>query len=312
MAQNSWPQPGYNDRAVTDSEYEYLAARYSDDGVYGTPTSTQVVTAGTGRTVNIRTGVRASLRGHAWYSGTSTVTLPIDANTSGSTRVDWVVLRLDRSDWTVTAAIRKGTPGSGTPALVQTEADTGLYEIPLARVTLLTGAGTVTVARAELYVGTRTRPCTSTTRNPTPRMGEMGYETNTGRVVLWTGSSWQIVADDSGTILIDSPLSAWSISVQSVLELRNGSVHLRMGSFERAAGTLAGTTTARMPVLIPAAYRHPSRDQYALAWLTGNRIGRMIIYSAASDRPGQVWITNKPSIATGEFVLPVSGISWAV
>lgn len=313
MAQDSWPSPDHNSRFVTDTEYEKVAARFSDDGIYGTPSDTQVVTAGTGLTVTVRSGVYGSLRGHAWYSGSSDVTLSIDSNSSGSTRIDRVVLRLDRSTWNVTAAVKKGTPGSGVPALTQTTGDTGTYEIPLAEVNLLSGASSVTVARKELYTGTRIRPCTSTTRNPLPLPGEINMEMDTGRAVQWTGSSWRILSEDSGEVNVNSPLSAWSNEVDCILQKRNGSVHLRLGSFKRTAGTLAADDESRLPVLIPAAYRHPTRDQYGLAYVTGPSIGRFLIYSAASsDRAGQVWLVNKPSIPTGNFVLPESGLSWVV
>jgi hypothetical protein len=312
VAQDSWPSPNHNDREVTDTEYEKIAGRFSDDGVWGNPGSAPVVEVGTGLNVTIKAGKTASVRGHAWTSGTSDSTLAVSANSSGSTRNDWVVLQLDRSTWDVTAVIKEGTPGSGLPSLDISEGTTGVYEIPLATVTLLSGASSVTVQRAELYVGARIRPCTSTTRNPNPRAGEMGYETNTGRVVLWTGSAWRIVSSDSGEININSPLSAWSNEVDCILQERNGSVHLRLGSFERKAGTLAAADESRLPVLVPSAYRHPTRDQYGLAYVTGPDIGRFIIYSAASDRAGQVWLINKPSISTGEHVLPESGLSWVV
>ncbi|MFR0354176.1 hypothetical protein [Streptomyces sediminimaris] len=315
MAQQSWPYAAYNTGAVTDEEYEALAARFSDDGVYGIPSDTQVVAAGTGLSVDVRADVRASVRGHGWYSGTTTVNLPISANASGSTRVDWVVLRLDRSTWTVAATTREGTPGAGVPALVQDEDDysTGVYEIPLAQVTVLTGASAVSVTRAELYVGTRLRPCTSSIRNPMPRTGEINYEVDTGRLILWNGSTWRTVADDSGGVVtVNSKLSAWDFTVDSVLEKRNGSVHLRLGSFQRKAGTLSGTAESRLPVLIPAAYRHASRDQYAICYTTGLQVSRAIIYNRGSNLAGQVWLTNHPAISTGDFVLPASGISWVV
>lgn len=312
MAQDSWPSPAHNARAVTDTEYEKIAARFSGDGVYGDPGGTAVVVAGTGLSVDVRSGIYASVRGHAWTSGTSTVNLPVTANSSGSTRVDRVVLRLDRSVWTVRAVVKPGTPGGGAPALTQNTGDTGVYEIPLATVTLVSGASTVTVARGELYVGVRIRPCTSSSRNPNPVPGEMCFETNTGRVRVWTGDSWAGLFDDSGVIGVNSPLSAWTVTVESVLQKRNGNVHLRLGSFQRAAGTLAGGDESRLPVLIPAAYRHPNRDQYVMCYTTGVEISRVVIYSAASDRPGQVWLANHPSIAKGDFVLPGSGISWVV
>jgi hypothetical protein len=312
VAQDSWPSPAHNDRAVTDTEYEKIAARFSGDGVYGDPADAAVVTAGTGLSVNVRANVYASVRGHAWTSGTSTVNLPVTANSSGQTRVDRVVLRLDRAAWTVRAVVKPGTPGGSAPALTRDTGDTGVYEVPVATVTLVSGANSVTVARGELYVGVRIRPCTSTTRNPNPAPGEMCFETNTGRVRVWTGAAWLGLFDDSGTVAVNSPLSAWTISVDSILQKRNGNVHLRLGTFQRAAGTLAAADESRLPILIPAAYRHPTRDQYILAYTTGVEISRLIIYSAASDRPGQVWLTNHPSIAKGSYVLPCSGVSWVV
>jgi hypothetical protein len=312
MAQDSWPSPAHNARAVTDTEYEKIVARFSDNGVYGTPSDTAVVAAAAGLNVTVRAGVYASVRGHAWTSGTDDTMLAIAANSSGQTRIDRVVLRLDRATWTVRAVVKQGTPGSGVPSLSQSTGDTGTYEIPLAEVTILSGAGSVTVARKELYVGSRIRPCTSTTRNPVPVPGELAQELDTGVTRLWTGDSWRAVFDDSGVVVVNSPLSAWKYTVDSVLQKRNGSVHLRLGSFQRAAGTLAGADESRLPVLIPAAYRHANRDQYAICYTTGVEVSRAIIYSAASDRPGQVWLANHPTISTGDFVLPGSGVSWVV
>ncbi|MFE7128965.1 hypothetical protein [Streptomyces sp. NPDC057617] len=297
---------------MTDAEYEQLAARFSGDGIYGSPAGTQVVAAGVGLAVTVRSGARASLRGHSWYSGTTAVNLAVTANTSGQTRTDRVVLRLDRDDWTVRAVVKQGTPGSGAPALTQNTGSTGVYEIPLALVTILSGAGSVTVARGELYVGARIRPGLSTARNPEPERGELLFETDTGRVRLWTGSTWQGVVSSSGTVVVDSPLTGWSIGTTSVLEERNGVVNLRLGSFTRTAGTLSNTTPSRLPVLIPAAYRHPTRDQYVICYVTGAQIGRLTVYSRVADTPGQVWLTQHPAISTGENVLASSGISWVV
>lgn len=312
MAQDSWPSPAHNGRAVTDTEYEKIAARFSGDGVYGDPGDTAVVAAGSGLSVDVRAGIYASVRGHAWSAGTANVNLPVAANTSGQTRVDRVVLQLDRSVWTVRAVVKPGTPGGSAPALTQAVGDTGVYEVPLATVTVPTGATSVTVARSELYVGVRIRPCTSTTRNPTPAPGEMCFETDTGRVRVWTGTSWIGVFDDSGTVLINATISGWTVTTDSVLQKRNGNVHLRLGSFQRTGAAVAGATESRLPVLIPAAYQHPNRDQYVMAYTSGVEISRLIIYSKASDRPGQVWLSNHPAIAKDDFILPSSGTSWVV
>ncbi|MFJ3826245.1 hypothetical protein [Streptomyces nodosus] len=311
MAQDSWPSPE-NNRAITDTEYEKLAARFSDDGVYGSPIDDPVVTAGVGLTVNIRANVDASVRGHGWTSGPTGVVLDIAPNTSGQSRTDRVVLRLDRSTWTVQAVVRQGTPGAGPPALAQQTGDTGVYEVLVAGVTVPNAATAVTVTRGELYVGSRIRPCLASHRNPNPVRGELAYETDTGRLVLWTGSAWKTVYEHSGTVGIDVVVAGWVSTVDSVLEKRNGTVHLRLGSFMRASTPLTGSTDTRLPVLIPAAYRHPTRNQYGIAYTTGAGVGRFTIYSGNTDRPGQVWLTNYPAISTGQYVLPQSGLSWVV
>jgi hypothetical protein len=311
VAQDSWPSPGHNARAVTDSEYELVANRFSDDGVYGSPADPAVVTAGTGRTVLVRANVNASLRGHAWTSGTTGDTLTIAANVSLSTRIDRVVLRLDRSDWTVRAAVRQGTPGAAAPALVRDTGTTGVWEILLAGVTVPPGATSVTVTRGELYVGSRIRPALASHLNPYPVPGEMAWITDRQEMRVWDGSAWLTAYADSGPVSVDSPVSAWSIQTESVLQMRNGNVHLRLGSFVREGGTLSGDAPSRLPVLIPAAYRHPTRDQYVIAYISGLQIGRMTIGSAASDTPGQVWLTQKPDIPNGRTIL-TSGSSWVV
>ncbi|MEV0691771.1 hypothetical protein [Streptomyces sp. NPDC050388] len=297
---------------MTDVQHELLAARFSDDGVYGDPTEPAVVSAGLGLAVTVRADVHASVRGHGWTSGPTGVTLDIAPNTSGSTRTDRIVLRLDRSDWTVRAVVRPGVPGAGTPTLVRDPGPTGVWEVLLAGVTVLSGAASVSVTRGELYVGARVRPCTSNHRNPYPERGEMAWETNTGRLILWDGSTWLTVYEDSGTVLLDSPLSAWSNASASVLERRNGSVHLRLGSFQRTAGDLSSSTMSRLPALIPASYRHPTRDQHVLAYVSGAGLARVIVYSANTNRPGQVWLENYESVRRDQYVMPESGVSWAV
>ncbi|MFD4264024.1 hypothetical protein ACFWR9_42075, partial [Streptomyces sp. NPDC058534] len=119
--------------------------------------------------------------------------------------------------------------------------------------------------------------------------------------------------DDTGDIEINSGITpVWSIGVTPVIERRNGIACLRLGSFRREQSSLAGGNESRLPVQIPAAFQHRNRDQYALAYIEGVSIGRLTIYSKASDRPGQVWLVQKPTIDKGDYVLTQSGPSWVV
>jgi len=311
VAQDSWPSPAHNGRAVTDTEYEKIAARFSGDGVYGDPSDLAVVTVGIGLSVDLRANVYASVRGHAWTSGTTAVNLPVPVNSGSSVRTDRVVLQLDRAAWTVRAVVKPGTPGGGAPALTQDSGDTGVYEVPLATVTVAPGATTVAVTRGELYVGVRIRPSTSTTRNPTPARGEMCFETDTRRVRVWTGNSWTGLFDDSGVVAVNATVAGWNATYDSVLQKRNGNVHLRLGAFQRTGGALSSASESRLPALIPAAYRHPTRDQYVMAYTTGAIISRLVVFSSASDRAGQVWLLNHPTLSTGNYVMPAT-TSWVV
>ncbi|MFF2189233.1 hypothetical protein [Streptomyces sp. NPDC058155] len=312
MAQDSWPSPAHNARAVTDVEYELMAARFSDDGVYGNPLDPPVVVAGVGLTVTIRANTEGSLRGHGWTSGSTGDTRSIAANSSGQTRIDRVVLRLDRDTWTVRAVVKTGTPGAGPPTLT-TGQEFSTYEALLANVTVLSGANSVTVTRGERYVGSRIRPCTSQANtDPNPRFGDVTWEVDTKRLRIEMGAgAKQNIYSDSGVIGINSTVLSWSNEVESVLQERNGSVHLRLGSFRRLVSNLAAADESRLPVLIPAAFRHPTRDQYGGA-IVGGTACRFIIHAASTNRAGQVWLVNHPNISAGAFLLPLSGQSWAV
>lgn len=312
MAQESWPSPGHNDRAITDAEYERLAARFSDNGIDGTPADAPVVTAGLGLSVNVRSDVLGSVRGHAWRSGSSTVTLAVAANTSGVTRVDRVVLRLDRSTWTVRAVVKQGTPGAGVPTLTQQSGTTGVYEVLLANVTVPSGATAVTVTRGERYIGTRVRAATSEPlTDPNPVLGELRWETDTKRLRLYDGEEVRTLHHRTPAMVIDSPFTGWSNETASVLEARPGVVCLRLGSFQRTARGLDHTTNSRLPVLIPSAYRHPTRDQFGIVYITGAQIGRVTVMAKNNALGGQVYLTQHPDIDVGDRILS-STISWVV
>lgn len=284
MAQDSWPAPGHNSRAVTDAEYEKIAARFSDDGIYGDPTGTAVATAGVGLSVSIAAEVHGSVRGHAWYSGTTGVSLSVAANSSGSTRTDRVVLRLDRSDWSVTAAISQGTPGASAPALQQDTGDTGLYEIPIATVTVPNGATSVTVKRGELYVGSRIRPCTSTTRNPNPQPGELCFETDTLTISSWNGSTWVSIYQDSGTLSLSAGYDTWTQHITNVGRQIGPMVWLRIG-VKRAGSNLASDADATKIAVIPSALRFPHYSNYYAGRFSNGQGGRLEVKAN-----GEVWV----------------------
>jgi hypothetical protein len=197
VAQSSWPSPT-SSRTVTDLQYEQLVAPQYVDGLVGSPTDAALVSAdGSGMHVFLAASRYGQVRGHAWTSGASTVTLTIGANSSGSTRTDLVVLGLDRSTWNATAYVKAGTPGSGAPALQTDTGDTGIFEIPLAEVTVLNGTSAISAGQ----VKTRhwyARPdgvasASTDTRPPSPTPGMRMWESGTAYV--WNGSIWEKVSN---------------------------------------------------------------------------------------------------------------------
>jgi len=148
MASSSWPSPDTT-REITDQQYEQLAGVGFPCGVAANMGGTSVVYAdNSARKVIIRAGKYATVRGHVWYSGTSTTDKTVAANSSGNPRIDLVVLRLTRATWNVAEEIVQGTPGATPvpPALTQDAGTTGVWEEPLATVNVANGAATIAAA----------------------------------------------------------------------------------------------------------------------------------------------------------------------
>ncbi len=153
MAESSWPSPS-NGRVVDDAQYEKLGLSFGPNaGVVGDFTSPQLVYGdSTGMQVKVAADRYALVRGHEWWSGASIFTKSIGANSSGSTRTDLVVLRLSRTTWDVTCVVVAGTPGAGAPAATQNAGTTGSWDLPLATVTVVNNASTISAANVT-YVG---------------------------------------------------------------------------------------------------------------------------------------------------------------
>lgn len=158
MAESTWPDPAIG-RTVTDIQYEQLVAGYAGDGIAGAPNQTAVVYGDTsGRQVKIRANKIGAVRGRGWNSGPTDVALAITANGGSAVRYDLVVLRLTRSTWKVAVAVKTGTAGSGSPPALQQDLDplgagSGVFEIPLAVVSV--GAGVTTINAGDVAARTQ-------------------------------------------------------------------------------------------------------------------------------------------------------------
>jgi len=275
VAEVSWPASSYNSGAVTEAEYERLAARFADDGVYWLAAGSPVVSPGSGLQVLVQANLRATVRGFYYESGPTGVALAIDSNSSGATRIDRVVLRLDRSTWEVRAAIRQGTPGSGAPTLVRQPWDTGVWEIPLALVTVPSGASSITsgnIAVAPLWVGSRSRVHLTSQRDPAPFPGQINYAYDLDAYERWNGSAWKTIIEDTGWVSL-SPNGpdggAWSNNNLSRVRRVNGRVHLRFSVRRWSNNGLGLDDDDGSAVFTLAAQFRPSSTEWGVGWHGG-------------------------------------------
>jgi hypothetical protein len=200
MAESSWPTVA-GSRVVDDNQYEQMAVGWAPEGIIGTVADTAVVYGdSSGRQVKVRAAKKSLVRGHGWESDPSTAaTLAIGSNTSGSTRIDLVVLRFTRSTLAVTTAVVAGTPGAGAPAATQTAWSTDVWEVPLATVTVANGASTITagdvadVSPVILHgsaVAVRSAAALALCFPTVPGAGARVYQVDTGWWWTSNGTSW--------------------------------------------------------------------------------------------------------------------------
>ncbi|MER7331657.1 MULTISPECIES: hypothetical protein [unclassified Micromonospora] len=250
MASDSYPRPGNNSGIVTELMYERLASLEAADGVLGHPGDTAPVYAdGVGtRTVRVRANRRARVRGFMYDSGPEDVNVQLPANTSGTTRVDLIVARLDRATWRVQETYIQGTPGQGAPAPVR-QVTSGVYDLPLAKVTVAHNATALapgTVAVACWYVGTDGQiRCTPDTRPP-HEAGRVVWDTVNGYLVS-TGGRWLLGVEDSGLTAL-AMLNNFAANENHV-QRRNGWAFADLTFRRPTAGMNGGTayTIARLP-----------------------------------------------------------------
>lgn len=261
MAEFSLPRAGYNSGAVTDGEYELLTHPTGADGLVGTPADQPLVYGdSSGMQVKVRADRYALVRGRLWGSGGSEFAKTVGANSSGSTRIDLVILRLTRATPIVEIVVKAGTPGSGPPALTQDLGTTGVYEIPVAQVTVVDGASTIAagnVSAVSYYLGELLVVCTSDTR-PGHAPGRRIWETDTGREYLSTGTSWvrtyPVTADSPSTTNI-TPASGWSVAGgQFARVVRLSGIATLELVVSRTGAALGGNTESTI-LTIPSGYR---------------------------------------------------------
>ncbi|ATI18725.1 minor tail protein [Streptomyces phage Daudau] len=194
MSISSYPFDG---QAVSEGQYSYLFRELASHSGVADPVGlggTSFYTYGDSSGMNVKVSPGfAIVRGHAVQS-TATETITIAA-ASASTRYDRIALRLDPTANSITIAVVQGTSGGSVPALTQT--DTGIYEFPLATVTVPVGAATISAGNVQgerEFLGNSVGAWTTATRPKSPRQGRLGFNNSTKTWEFWDGTKWSDLA----------------------------------------------------------------------------------------------------------------------
>ncbi|WJN62880.1 minor tail protein [Streptomyces phage phiScoe23] len=289
MAQSSYPFDG---QTVSETQYSTLFRELQDSGVAASASSSDLsVTAdSTGMNVKVQPGT-AIIRGHA-YSSTAVETLTIAASESQA-RTDRIVLRLDPAANSIVLAVIKGTAGGGVPALTQT--DTGIYEMVLGNVAVGADVTTITtsnVSDQRRFVGTRIGSWSTALRPSSPRIGRLGYNSDTGKWEFWNGTAWSDLAPVVNWITITGkpatfppdphvhPAPAWS-EVTNKPSTFTPSSHTHAWSDITGEPAFASTShthswssiTSKPSTFTPSSHSHSSylESGDTIAWANGSK-----------------------------------------
>lgn len=207
MTQSSWP---FQDVNTTETQFSRWA-RHIGQGVNGVPGDNNLKVVGDSSGMQVKVKVsggnsQAIVRGHM-YNSTAEEVLTIDASNSNP-RVDYIVLTLDPTANSILLQVVKGTPAITPAAPSLTQTDTGIYQLPLAAVTV--GANVTTIdANAVSDVRTFIKNVWATGTRPTPYTGLTGFNVTSGRLEVYTGTAWTDVAP--------STISATQVTDQSTI-----------------------------------------------------------------------------------------------
>lgn len=318
MAESSWPAAAPT--VVTEHDFERLMCGWFGSGLVGDGSEDLLVFAdSTGMQVKIRAERYARVRGFVWHSGDSIVTVPIADNTSGSTRIDRIVLELDRSTWTVRVQVVQGTPGSGEPSITQDEGDTGVWQLWVASVTVGDGAATINaadVSNRDMLLGPQlliadggNLPDANVPRQFfrfRPDDQELWFHTqgasSAGRRLLWSDSGWVNLTGEN---------SFWRYTFNSSVRKVGPMVQLRLATAERIGGNLPAGADSRLPGSIPEHMRPVGRNVEIVARTTGNDAANLVVRYENHDNAGQIRMQSHPGFSNGQHLMSQT-VAWLV
>lgn len=223
MAFDSFPNNAHNNRAITLAENEALLTPGVLTGLVGYDGTTPVYADSSGMQVKIRAGVKGNVRATAFTNAAEQLVsgIPTVSSGAGTSRIDLIVARLNRgaaapNAFTVTPVRIQGTAAASPvePSPVRSLAVDGLYDLPLAAVTIDNGAATIAagkVSNRAWWVAPSGLQGLAGARPPV-EPGLVFRENDTGITVIGTtGGTWQTLYRDSGWVTPSTP-AGWSVT----------------------------------------------------------------------------------------------------
>lgn len=193
MTISSFP---FENADTDESQYTLLFREFVGSGVLDSYDGVGLSVAGSGSALQVTLAPGdAIVRGFMMRNDADYV-INVDANSSGATRYDRIVLRLDPAANSIVPAYVKPPSGAGPQTAEQT--DTAAYELPIARITVANGATNLSgaVVDERPFVNMRTGIWTTERRPgtagyaPAPRRGQIGFNVTLGAWEFYNGSTW--------------------------------------------------------------------------------------------------------------------------
>jgi hypothetical protein len=299
VAEVSYPTQGGG--GVTDARYEQLIGAVMPSGLIGTTALSSLVYGdSSGRQVKVQPSRGAIVRGFKWETDGAGLTRSIAANSSGNPRIDLAVLRLNRTDYSVTFQVIQGSPSASpvAPAITQNTGSTGVWEMPLAQIAVANNATTITAANVtnvSWYVGGPNLIGTSAAF-PTVAPGATFTATDTGKRYDAIGSAWHLTSEN-GALVEVTPAAGWTAETAVRVMRRNGWTMLKLIAYWNGSTRAPGSNVTICT--LPAEYRSAAGSIY----MSGhhNDADARFYHDAAT---GVVSLLNsEASLVSGNFVI---------
>lgn len=284
-------------RSVGQDDYlDFIGPMLQGDGVNSTDfggSALQVYADNSGLTVRVRPG-SGMVRG-AFYQTPADVALTVAPNGSSSTRVDRVVLSMNRTTQAVAPVVITGTPGAGVPAMTRTVG--GTWQIPLAQVQVSPGAGGIApgnVSDDRQFLPLKILVANSASNSSTPlpppdgTAGRIVYDRAVGSLLVTDGFGWRRLYEDSGVqnLLFDGrfwdttdPITGSTVAGPQYQKL-NGVVDFRCSLFNVSSFGQAPVTDApRVLCTLPAGSRPSQSGGYRRTSATISKVLNGEFYS---------------------------------